>query len=88
MNQWPSEGSIFSFFVLPLLPKIVNRWLNVGAVNIVERQRASVSSLLFFSSSSIYCLLLKFGLASKLLLPSVILVWQEQCLDSIPMSSG
>lgn len=32
----------------------------------MERQRSSISSLLFFGCRGIYCLLLKFGLASKL----------------------
>lgn len=54
----------------------------------MERQRSSVSSLSFFGPSIIYCLLLKFGRADKLLLPSVMLIWKKQCLDSILLSYG
>lgn len=43
----------------------------------------SQSLLLFFDSFGIYCLLLKFGLASKLLLLLVMLIWKKQCMDSI-----
>lgn len=76
MSQWPLRVGELSFriFILLFSYEIFSSWLIMQARNVVERQRTSIFCCSFFDSSITYYLLLKFGQAGKLILPSMMFI--------------